>query len=206
MEWTDAGVQGAFRYVNRVARLIDDHLDALPEPDAPLPDKLSDGAAELRRVTHKTIAGITEDYERFHFNKSVARLYELTNAVSAFDAAGTDTGESWAMREALEALVKLLGPMAPHLAEEMWQRLGHDTLLADTSWPEFDTALTVDDTVTLAIQVNGKLRGTIDVSAGAGQEVVEPAALAIANVATTIGDRPVRKMVFVPDKLVNFVV
>lgn len=204
MEWTDAGVQGAFRYVNRVARLIDDHLEGLPEPGAPLPDKLSSGAAELRQVTHKTIAGITEDYERFHFNKSVARLYELTNAISAFDAASV--GGTWAVREALEALVRLLGPMAPHLAEEMWLRLGHDTLLTDTPWPEVDTALTVDDTVTLAIQVNGKLRGTIDVSAGAGQDVVEPAALAIANVATTIGGRPVRKMVFVPDKLVNFVV
>ncbi len=204
MEWTDAGVQGAFRYVNRVARLIDDHLGALPEPGAPLPDKLAKGAVELRQVTHKTIAGITQDYERFHFNKSVARLYELTNAISAFDA--TDAGAVWAMREALEVLVRLLGPMVPHLAEEMWQRLGHDTLLTDTPWPAADTALTVDDTVTLAIQVNGKLRGTIDISPGSAQLVVEPAALEVTNVAATIGGRPIRKTVFVPDKLVNFVV
>jgi leucyl-tRNA synthetase len=190
--------------VNRVARLIGDHLDALPELGAATPDEMSTNATELRQVTHKTIAGITDDYERFHFNKSVARLYELTNAITAFDTAGA--GGAWAMREALEALVRLLGPMAPHLAEEMWQRLGHDTLLADTPWPAADTTLTVDDTVTVAIQVNGKLRGTIDVSAGAGQDVVEPAALAIPNVAATIGGNPVRKLVFVPDKLVNFVV
>ncbi|MCZ6592406.1 MAG: leucine--tRNA ligase, partial [Alphaproteobacteria bacterium] len=206
MEWTDAGVQGAFRYVNRVARLIDDHLGALTEPDAPLPGELSSSAAELRRVTHKTIVGITDDYERFHFNKSVARLYELTNAISALDTEISDSSDAWAIREALETLVKLLGPMMPHLGEEMWRRLGHATLLVDTPWPEADGALTVDDTVTVAIQVNGKLRGTIDVSAGASQDVVEAAALAVGNVAAAIGDRPIRKVVFVPDKLVNFVV
>jgi leucyl-tRNA synthetase len=204
MEWTDAGVQGAFRYINRVARLIDDHLDALPEPGTPPPAKMPGNGTELRQVTHKTIAGVTGDYERFHFNKSVARLYELTNVISAFDA--TATGGAWVMREALETLVRLLGPMVPHLTEEMWRQLGHDTLLADTPWPEVDTALTVDDTVTVAVQVRGKLRGTIEVSAGASQDAVEPAARAIPNVATTIGDRPVRKVIFVPDKLVNFVV
>ncbi len=204
MEWTDSGVQGAFRYINRVARLIDDHLATLPEPTTPPPNDLPETAAKLRQITHKTIAGVTEDYERFHFNKSVARLYELTNAISSTENGGA--GDAWARREALEALVRLLGPMTPHLAEEMWQQLGNKTLLVDSPWPEADTALTVDDTVTVAIQVNGKLRGTIDVSAGAGQDIVEPAALAVANVATTIGDRPVRKLVFVPDKLVNFVV
>ena len=206
MEWTDAGVQGAFRYVNRVARLIDDHLGALTEPGAPLSGELSSSAAELRRVTHKTIVGITDDYERFHFNKSVARLYELTNAISALDTEIADSSDAWAIREALETLVKLLGPMMPHLGEEMWRRLGHATLLVDTPWPEADGALTVDDTVTVAIQVNGKLRGTIDVSAGASQKVVESAALAVGNVAAAIGDRPIRRVVFVPDKLVNFVV
>ncbi|NKB49317.1 MAG: leucine--tRNA ligase [Alphaproteobacteria bacterium] len=206
MEWTDAGVQGAFRYVNRVARLIDDQLDALPKPGAALPGDLSDPAAELRQITHKTIAGITDDYERFHFNKSVARLYELTNAIAAVDTAKPSVGDGWAIREALEALVRLLGPMTPHLAEEMWRRLGHDTLLADTPWPDVDDSLTVDETVTVAIQVAGKLRGTIDVPAGADKDAVEPLALAVANVAAAIGGRAVRKMVFVPDKLVNFVV
>ena len=206
MEWTDAGVQGAFRYVNRVSRLIEDHLDALPGPGAPLPDALSSEAAQLRQISHKTIAGVTEDYERFHFNKSVARLYELTNAITAFEAPKRDAGGAWAIREALEALVKLLGPMMPHLAEEMWHRLGHAIPLADTPWPEADDALTTDDTVTVAVQVNGKLRGTIEVPAGAGQEATEAAALAVANVAATIGDRPMRKVILVPDKLVNFVV
>ena len=205
MEWTDAGVQGAFRYVNRVARVIDDCLDALPEAGVALPDDLSSNATKLRQVTHKTIAGVTEDYDRFHFNKTVARLHELTNAISGHDTS-RDRGDAWAMREALEALVRLLGPMTPHLAEEMWQRLGHDTLLAETSWPVADRALTIDDTVTVAIQVKGKLRGSIEVSAGAGQEEVVSAALAVANVAATIDGRPVRKVIFVADKLVNFVV
>ena len=206
MEWTDAGVQGAFRYINRVARLIDDQLTTLPTPNQPLPDKLSDRAAELRQASHKTIAGVTDDYERFHFNKSVARLYELTNAVTSFDTPGAEAGDAWALREALEVLVRLLGPMTPHLAEEMWRRLGHDTLLTDTRWPEADSALTVDNSVTVAVQVNGKLRGTIEISPGTDQAEVEAAALAVANVAAAIGDRPVRKVIFVPNKLVNFVV
>ena len=205
MEWTDAGVQGAFRYVNRVSRLIEDHLDGLPGSGTPLPDALSSEVAQLRQISHKTIAGVTEDYERFHFNKSVARLYELTNAITAFEAPKRDAGGAWAIREALEALVKLLGPMMPHLAEEMWHRLGHATPLADTPWPEADDALTTDDTVTVAVQVNGKLRGTIEVPAGANQEATEAAALAVANVAATIGGRPMRKVILVPDKLVNFV-
>lgn len=206
MEWTDAGVQGAFRYVNRVARLIDDHLDALPGPDTAVPGDLSGEATELRQVTHKTIAGITEDYERFHFNKSVARLYELTNAISAFDNAGSSNGGTWVIREALEALVRLLGPMTPHLAEEMWRQLGHATLLTDTPWPEVEDTLIVDDTVTLAIQVSGKLRGKIDVAAGADEEAAVTAALAVSNVTAAIDGRTVRKTIFVPDKLVNFVV
>ncbi len=206
MEWTDAGVQGAFRYVNRVARLIEDHLDALPEPQTPAPEGLSGKAIELRQITHKTIAGVTDDYERFHYNKSVARLYELTNAISGFDAAGPGSDDAWALREALEILVRLLGPMTPHLAEEMWQRLGHQTILADTAWPEADDTLTIDDTVTVAIQVNGKLRGKIDVTAGANEDAVQAAALAVPNVAATIGERATRKVIFVPDKLVNFVV
>ena len=149
---------------------------------------------------------MTEDYERFHYNKSVARLYELTNAISPADAAERDAGSAWAIREALETLVRLIGPMMPHLAEEMWHRLGRETPLADTPWPAADDALTVDDTVTVAVQVKGKLRGTIDVPAGSNQESVVSAALAVANVASTIGDRPMRKVIFVPDKLVNFVV
>ena len=206
MEWTDAGVQGAFRYINRVVRLIDDHVSALPSPQTSPPEAASSRAAALRQITHKTIAGVTDDYERFHFNKSVARLYELTNAITAFDAESFDAGEAWAVREALETLVRLLGPMTPHLAEEMWRRLGNETLLADTPWPEADGALTVDDTVTLAVQVNGKLRGTIDAAAGAGEDEVVPAALAVANVAAAIDGRTVRKVIFVPNKLVNFVV
>ncbi len=205
MEWTDAGVQGAFRYVNRVARLVEDHLNELPAPDAPLPGDASNDAIRLRQTSHKTIAGVTEDYERFHFNKSVARLYELTNAISAFDGVENDAGGAWAMREALETLVRLLGPMMPHLGEEMWRQLGHETPLADTPWPEADDALTVDDTVTVAVQVRGKLRGTIDVPAGADEDIVVAAARAVPNVASTIGDKEVRKVVFVPDKLVNFV-
>jgi len=178
----------------------------LPGVGTPPPNELSAAALELRRATHKTIVGVSDDYERFHFNKSVARLYELSNAISGLKGAAGDPSAAWALREALEILVRLLGPMAPHLAEEMWQQLGHDCLLVDTAWPEADRALTADASVTLAVQVSGKLRGTIEVDAGADQDAAVAAALAVPNVAATIGGRQIRKTIFVPNKLVNFVV
>ncbi len=201
MEWTDAGVQGAYRFVNRVSRIVLENVEGLPEPGA----DPSDAAAEdLRRAVHQAIADVTEDLERFHYNRAVARLYELVNTVSAAIKDGDVPGA--ALREALETTVRLIGPMMPHLAEEMWRALGQETLLCDTAWPRADETLLVSDSVTLAIQVNGKLRGTVDIAAGADEDTAVAAARAVQNVAESIGDKDVRKVIHVPDKLVNFVV
>jgi leucyl-tRNA synthetase len=204
MEWTDAGVQGAWRFVNRVARLILENAEDLA-PVGTDPSGGNDAAsAGLRAATHGAIADVTEDLEQFRFNRAVARLYEAANTVSAYIKDG-GTG-SPVLREALETLVRLIGPMMPHLAEEMWRALGHDSMLCDEAWPEADPGLLVSDSVTLAIQVNGKLRGTVDIAAGTDSDTAENAARSVANVAETIGDKEVRKVIFVPDKLVNFVV
>jgi leucyl-tRNA synthetase len=208
MEWTDAGVQGAWRYINRVARLISDNLDGLPADNQPAPVSADDATMALRQATHKTIAGVTDDLDRFHYNRAVARLYEFTNDINAFinGSAAGELAQRWALLEALEALVRLLAPMVPHLAEDMWRRLGHDTLLVDTPWPEADPALVIDSMVTIAIQVSGKMRGKVDLPAGAGQAAATAAAQAVENVATNIAGREIRKVIYVPDKLVNFVV
>jgi leucyl-tRNA synthetase len=164
----------------------------------------------LRRATHKTIAGVTDDIEKFHFNKAVARLYELVNTISEF--VGANSGEqavagcSLALREAFESLTQLIAPMMPHLAEELWQRLGHNALLVDTPWPDADGALIVDDNVTIAVQVNGKLRATIALPRDATQSVAESAALAEDAVQRVLAGKSPRKVIVVPNRIVNVVV
>ena len=145
LEWTEAGIEGAWRYVNRLWRLVVAPAVQLPPPGTPIPDSFGPDATALRRVTHKTIAAVDEDLASFRLNRAVARVRELTNAIA--DSAGADDGGPWALREALEATVLLIGPMMPHLAEELWQKLGHDRFVIDTAWPVVDRALIVDDTV-----------------------------------------------------------
>ncbi|MBM3582457.1 MAG: class I tRNA ligase family protein, partial [Alphaproteobacteria bacterium] len=144
------------------------------------------------------------DLDIFHFNKAVARIRELTNALEALPPG--EPGASWAAGEALEAIVRLIGPMMPHLGEAMWQRLGHDTLLCLTPWPEADAMLLVEETVAVAVQVNGKLRGTVELPMDCERDEAERAALALDNVARAISGRPVRKVIVVPNRIVNVVV
>jgi len=205
LEWTEAGVEGAFRFVQRIWRLVGEPLDGLPP--APLngaPPDLSAEALALRRAIHKTIAAVSEDIEQFRFNRAVARIHELANAVSEFDAQGT--GERWALRETLEALVRLIGPMMPHLAEELWRTLGHESLLADEDWPEADAELLIDDTVTVAVQVNGKLRATIELPLDAEDQAAQDHALAEPAVQRAMGERAARKIIVVKNRVVNIVV
>ncbi len=196
MEWTTAGVEGAWRFAQRLWRMLN---EALPTLDAAGP--ANEAGASLRRATHKTIAAVTEDIEQFHFNKGVARIYEFANALNEHKAA-----DGAAKREAFETLVKLVGPMMPHLAEEMWAALGHETLLALAPWPVADADLARDDLVTIAVQVGGKLRATLSLARDAAKELVEAAALADDNVRRAIDGRAVRKVVVVPNRVVNVVV
>ncbi len=207
LEWSDAGVEGAWRYINRVHRMAEVEGLTLPHPGAPAPVEMAGAALDLRRRVHKTIQGVSDDIERFRFNRAVARIRELTNAMADFtDAGDFSAGGAWAYRKAIETVARLLCPMTPHLAEELWARLGHDTLLAETAWPDWDAALIVDDAVTLAVQVNGKLRGTIELTRGAPQDEAENAALALDAVARAIEGKDIRKVIVVPDRIVNVVV
>jgi leucyl-tRNA synthetase len=204
LEWTEGGIDGAWRYLNRLWRLFEERGEGLAGPGESAPEPLSAAGVELKRAIHQTIAGVTEQIERFHFNKAVALLRELSNRLEAFDPA--DPAAPTLQREGLLTLVRLFGPMVPHLAEELWQRLGNQTLLAETPWPEADPAWLVQDEVTLAIQVAGKLRATVALPRGSGREKAEAAALAEPNVTRALGERSIKRVIYVPDKLVNLVV
>ncbi|MGH6921226.1 MAG: leucine--tRNA ligase [Geminicoccaceae bacterium] len=204
LEWTEAGIDGAWRYLNRLWRLFETDRDRLAPSGAGYPNQLTADAIELRRAIHRTIAGVSEELERFHFNKAVALIRELSNRLETLDRA--DPAAPVLLRQGLETLVLLFGPMVPHLAEELWQGLGHEGLLAEAPWPEADPAWLVDDRVTVAVQVNGRLRATLQLPKGSDPAALEASALAEPNVARTIGDRSVRRVIVVPDKVVNVVV
>jgi leucyl-tRNA synthetase len=209
LEWTEAGVTGAWRFQQRLFRIASTAIESLPPAGTPKPTAFSDAATALRRAAHKSIAGISTDIEAFHFNKAVARLYEFANTI---DSARGDSVEAkddstrWALREALEIFVRLIGPMTPHLAEELWQSLGHKSLLADSPWPLAEDALLVDDTVTVAVQLNGKLRGTIALAKDAPKDVAEKTALALPELVRGLDGKTPKRVIVVPNRIVNVVV
>ncbi len=204
LEWTQDGVAGAYRFVQRISRLVLGAAGSLAEIGAERPPTLAPAAMSLRQAAHRAIDGVTGDIEAFHFNRAVARIHELANAIGEFKA--ESEADSWVHREALETLIVLCGPMMPHLGEEMWRALGHDTLLADHPWPTADASLLIEETVTIPVQVNGKLRAKVDMARGAANDDVEAAALADGNVQRAIDGKSVRKVIVVPDKIVNIVV
>jgi leucyl-tRNA synthetase len=203
MEWTESGAAGAFRFTQRIYRLT----EALPDAE---PKTVSFGVAGriLRRATHKAIAAVTEAWECFAFNVAVARLYELANAVTDAERATDEPGLGWARREAVEMLARLSSPAMPHLAEEIFVRLhpASFTLVADLPWPEADPALLVADSVTIAVQVMGKLRGSIDMAPNATADSVIAAAEAEPNVARALDGKRIVKRIHVPNRIVNFVI
>ena len=203
LEWTEAGVEGAWRYINRLWRLLDQPSVPLGEAGADMPASFGEAATALRRAVHKAVAGVTEDLEKFHFNRAVARIRELTNAL--VDAKGDGADMRFAYREGVEALVRLIGPISPHIAEEMWAGLGHAELLADAPWPEADPALVVDDLITIAVQVNGKLRASIEAPRDMAKDALEAAALAEPNVQRNLDGKTPRKVIVVPNRIVNVV-
>ncbi len=203
LEWTEAGIEGAWRYINKIYRFVIETKDTLPEAGTKAPDNFSEAAMNLRQITHKTIGGVAQDIENFHMNKAVARIRELSNSLNSMK---DGDGERWALREAIEALVQLINPMMPHLAEELWSILGHDILLTEAPWPQMDESLLTAETVTIGVQVNGKMRGTISIAPDASEDEAKSQALAEDNVVKFIDGKNVRKFIYVPGKIVNVVV
>ncbi len=196
LEWTESGIDGAFKYLNRLWRLV-----CLPAPDKPVGKPVD--ALELQRKLHRTIAEMTVDLDAFHFNKAVARLRELTNMMEDFKAAG---GDAAVLRAACEAVAILMNPMIPHLAEELWNAMGHTSLVADQSWPKADPSLVANDTVTMAIQVNGKLRATITMQRDLPAREAEALALADVAVQKALEGISPKKVIVVPNRIVNVVI
>lgn len=204
LEWTDSGIEGAWRYANRLWRMVTEPNGPIAKPDAPRPVNLTPAGVEAERQIHKIIQGVTDDLDRFRFNRAVARIRELTNMLG--DLAGDGDDIAWVRRTGIEAAVLLVGPMMPHLAEELWSQLGHGTPLTETPWPRADESLLVEETVTVGVQVNGKLRGTIELPVDADKETAESLALELDGVRRVMDGKPPRKIIVVPNKIVNVVV
>ena len=187
LPWSEAGIEGTWKFVQRLWRLFESQRGNAGE------DK------NIDRALHRAIDGIGKDIDGLQFNKAVARVHSLANAIEkAAPSASRDT--------AIATLVRLIAPMLPHLAEEAWATTGQDGLVADAPWPEADPALLIDDEATIAIQVNGKLRDTITVAKGTPKDALEALALASANVLRMLDGAAPKKVVVVPDRLVNVVV
>jgi leucyl-tRNA synthetase len=204
LEWSEAGVEGMARFLKRLWREVTTHAASLDHPVTD-PTVLDAGQKTLRRQLHETIQKVSDDFGRRHaFNTAIAALMELLNALGKFS---DQSEQGRAVRhEALEAMVLLLNPVVPHISHALWQVLGHtETVLEDQPWPKADAAALVRDSVTLALQINGKLRATIELAANASKEDAEAAARAQPQVAHFLEGMSVRKVIVVPGKIVNIV-
>jgi len=204
LEWREAGVEGMARFLRRLWRDVHEHAG---QPDHPVVDPAVLNAAHkaLRRQTHETIAKVSDDFARRHsFNTAIAALMELLNAMARFDDM-SDQGRA-VRHEAFDAIVLLLNPITPHICHALWQALGHRESILTQTWPKADPAALTKTVVTLAVQVNGKLRGQIEVAVGTPHEQVENAAITDPAVAKFLAGAAVKKIVVVPGKIVNIVI
>jgi leucyl-tRNA synthetase len=211
VEWTERGVQGAARFVQRLWRLIGEAAVIAAPSGAPRPGSFGPQALALRKASHAALAKVSEAIERLHFNVGVAHIYEFANALQAslntVSAEGRVTADyAWAVREAADILVRLFHPMMPHLAEECWAALGHETLVSEAPWPELEPALLLEETVTLPVQVNGRKRADVTVARQAGEADIEAAVLALDAVKRALEGRRPKKVIVVPQRIVNVVV
>ncbi|KRB48592.1 MAG: leucine--tRNA ligase [Pseudomonadota bacterium] len=199
-QWSASGVEGAWRFVNRVWNEFDS------QPAGPAPAPVADPKAdELRAFTHRTIKGLTEAVESFRFNSGIARMYEFLNKLKEFPAEGATPAVLGARHEALSAFARLISPFTPHLAEEAWARIGGEGMVVSAPWPEFDPALTQDAVRILPVQVNGKRRGEISVAAGAEPADVEKLVLNDPEIARRLEGLSIKKVIVVKDRIVNIV-
>jgi leucyl-tRNA synthetase len=204
LEWSDEGVEGAFRFMKRLWKIVHAHVQSGPAA-SPVVASLDAAQRELRRQVHQTLAKVGDDIGRRRtFNTAIAAVMELLNAL----VRSTDSSPQGraVMQEALDLVVLMLSPFVPHAAHALWGALGHTTAVVDEAWPEPDARALALDTVEIVVQVNGRLRARIPVPAGADEATARAAALADPGVARFVAGHPVRKLVYVPGKLVNVVI
>ena len=221
VEWTERGVQGAWRFAQRLWRLVGEAGEIAQGAPAERPTAFAPAALKLRKATHRALAEVTADIEKLHFNVCVAHIYEFANTLNAVigdmgseDGAelGAETGAistpdfRWAMREAVNVLVQLFAPMMPHLAEECWASLGHQALVAQAPWPKLEPDLLIENTITLPVQINGKKRADVTVPRDAKPAEIEAAVLALDAVKKALDGKPPKKVIVVPGRIVNVVV
>ena len=208
--WSEEGVQGAGRFVQRIWRLVNTAAPLLPKPGTAIPEN-NDAAMALRRIAHRTLADVSTAIERLRFNTAIAKLYTFVGALGDVvdgpaKSLQTDPAVAAAAREAFDILVRLISPMMPHLAEQCWQALGHQELVSEANWPETEAKLLVDDTITLPVQVNGKKRADVTVARNASNGEIEAAVLTLDAVKSALDGKPPRKVIVVPQRIVNVVV
>ncbi len=200
--WDPRGVPGTYRFLNRAWNLVQEFVDKNPNDSLDANEKT---AQELLRLTHLTIKKVTRDIEDEKFNTAVASMMEMINGLYKIkESQGIDTSDEW--RFALESLIQILAPFAPHITEELWHEMGHDDTVHVGYWPKWDEKYLKSDTMTIIVQVNGKLRAKLELPSDMDKQGVEAAALADENVQKFTNNKPPKKMVYVPGKLVNIVV
>ncbi|MGN6462372.1 MAG: leucine--tRNA ligase, partial [Pseudolabrys sp.] len=208
VNWTEKGVQGAWRFTQRLWRLVHEAAGIAKDAPAERPTTFGEPALKLRKAAHGALSKVSEAIETLHFNVAVAHLYEFANSLS--DAIGDVDSKptpdlAWAMREAAGILVLLFQPMMPHLAEESWAALGHDTLVATQPWPAVEPDLLIENTLTLPVQINGKKRADVTVPRDAGKDAIEAAVLALDAVQKALDGKAPKKVIVVPQRIVNVV-
>src|SRR5262249_50362990 len=211
VNWTEQGVQGAWRFVQRLWRLTGEAAEIGAAAPAAKPPAFGPPAPAVRKAPHRALAKVSDEIEKLHFNVCIAAIYELANALdAAINEIGADGPPppdfAWAMREAADIMVLLFHPMMPHLAEECWAALGHRTLVAEAPWPQVEPSLLIEDTIVLPIQVNGKKRADVTVPREAGKDEIVAAVLALDAVKRALDGKHPKKVIVVPHRIVNVVV
>jgi leucyl-tRNA synthetase len=208
LEWSEESIEGSWRFLNRVYRLVERHAQAVRGVKGGNAGGAATSPKEkiLLRKVHQTLRRVTQDFEtRWHFNSAIALIMELTNEIYLQEPLEEGVRQE-VRKELLELLTLMLAPMTPHLAEELWEMLGHTGGLWTAGWPAFDEALTREDEVEIPVQVNGRLRGKVKVAVGTGEEEVVKLAQADAVIAPHLSGKRIVKRIFVPNKLLNLVV
>jgi len=202
LEWTDSGIDGAFKFISRLYRFTANlsKIEAVDIADNKLPVNF----LKVRKKIHKTIAFVTEDIDKFHFNKAVARIRELLNVI--FDLNDSESAAKTVIREGIETSIRLLYPMIPHVCEELWQLLGNDRYLTFNQWPQPRVMLLQDDEIIMAIQINGKLKSTLSLPVGEDQDKIKAKVLALPEIIKYIDGKEVQRFIVVPNKIINIVI